>query len=55
MEKLKRAKCPNILQLYESFEDSDKYYTVTKYMRGGSLDKYPKFSLSESYIKKIIS
>ena len=54
MDALKRAKCPNTLQLYESYEDIDNYYTVTKYMRAGSLDKYPGLSRSESNIKKII-
>ena len=58
MELLKKAKCPNILQLYETFEDSENYYTVTKYMSVGNLTNYllkqSKMPLSESLIKKII-
>ena len=54
MEDLKRARCPNILPLYESFEDVDNYYTVTKYMRAGSLENYLRYPRSESSIKRII-
>ena len=54
MDALKKSNCPNTLQLYESHEDKYNYYTVTKYMKAGSLDKYHALSRSESNIKKII-
>ena len=58
MELLKKAKCPNILQLYETFEDSENYYTVTKFMSVGNLTNYllkqPKMPLPESLVKKIV-
>lgn len=37
MATLKRLDHPNILKLYEVFEDSKKYFLVTEYCKGGEL------------------
>ena len=51
-------KCPHILQLIESFEDSEVYYAVTEYMPIGDLLKYAQEQaqqpLDEELVKFII-
>ena len=37
MATLKKLDHPNILKLYEVFEDSKKYFLVTEYCKGGEL------------------
>ena len=37
MNILKKIDHPNILKLYEIFEDSKNYYLVTEYCKGGEL------------------
>ena len=37
MSVLRKLDHPNILKLYEVFEDSKKYYLVTEYCMGGEL------------------
>ena len=38
MKTLKVVDHPNIMEVYEIFEDKDKYYIATELLRGGQLD-----------------
>lgn len=53
-----RINCPNILELVETFEDSQAYYVVTKYMATGDLFSYicqqKSQPLDEKHTKSII-
>ena len=49
----------NMLELFEVFEDSSCFYTVTRYMPEGDLHQmlnqvYKKSALAESQVKSII-
>jgi len=48
MNILRKLDHPNILKLFEVFEDSKKYYLVTEYCKGGEL-------FDEIYKKQIFS
>ena len=58
MQELSSHDCPNVLELIESFEDSDCYYVVTKFMPAGDLfnfiSKQEKLPLDEDLTKRII-
>ena len=53
---LRRLDHPNILKLYEVFEDDRKYYLITEYCKGGELfDEITKqVSFSEAKAAGII-
>lgn len=58
-EELCRGQAPNMLQLFDSFEDDNSYYTVTRYYPEGDLLNYlarqdEMSQISEDSLKKII-
>ena len=57
MATLKKLDHPNILKLYEVFEDSKKYFLVTEYCKGGELfeEIVNKVTFSEHDAAQIIS
>ena len=57
MATLKKLDHPNILKLYEVFEDSKKYFLVTEYCKGGELfeEIVSKISFSERDAADFIS
>lgn len=57
MATLKKLDHPNILKLYEVFEDSKKYFLVTEYCKGGELfeEIVSKVTFSEHDAAQIIS
>ena len=59
MEEVCRGQARNVIQLYESFEDEENYYTVTKHMPHGDLLMYfigfnKRKPLEEVNVKEII-
>lgn len=57
MATLKKLDHPNILKLYEVFEDTKKYFLVTEYCKGGELfeEIVSKVTFSEHDAAQIIS
>ena len=47
--------CSNILPLYETFEDDQTLYMVTKYMQGGTLAGLLKGPVQEDVVRKIFA
>lgn len=57
MNTLRKLDHPNILKLYEVFEDSKKYFLVTEYCKGGELfeEIITRVTFSERDAANIIS
>ena len=57
MSLLRKLDHPNILKLYEVFEDPKKYYLVTEYCKGGELfeEIVSKVTFSEKDAARIVS
>lgn len=59
MERVCRSQVPGLLDLLDSFEDKDNFYTVTKYMPSCDLQKFllgekKKVRFSEAEVKEIM-
>jgi len=39
MKTLRAVDHPNVMEVYEIFEDKEKYYIATELLRGGQLDQ----------------
>ena len=62
IEILKSLDHPNILKLYECYEDEKNYYLISEYCSGGELfnkittaGRFPNEQLIAKYLKQILS